>query len=99
MAAVRARVAASGDWVDEDGIRQPAGEVHAWEPGTNQTLCGLALSKSQLRRFQHVPWPEILPESGGAADYVNYVCPRCTAAAGPKRARDARPWQRTSPRP
>ena len=28
-----AAVAASGQWTDpDDGIRYPAGEVHAWEP-------------------------------------------------------------------
>jgi hypothetical protein len=31
-----AGVAASGQWVDpDDGIRYPAGEVHAWERGRN----------------------------------------------------------------
>jgi hypothetical protein len=90
-------VAASSDWRDEDGVRLPAGEVHAWEPGTNQTLCGLALSRSGLRRFPHVRWPEILPESGGAADEVRRVCPRCAAAVGGRRSE--RPWRRTSPRP
>ena len=30
-------VAASGSWVDPDGIRRPSGEAHAWLPGTNQT--------------------------------------------------------------
>ncbi|CAM3130195.1 MULTISPECIES: hypothetical protein [Streptomyces] len=96
----RYAVAASGRWFDEDdGRRLPAGEVHAWEPGTNQTVCGLALSRSQLARFPHVEWPDILPESGGAADRVQRVCPRCAAVAG-RRGPDARPrWHRTDPRP
>ncbi len=98
-ARVKARVAASGEDVDEDGVRLPAGEVHAWEPGTNSTLCGLALSRSRLRRFQHVGWPDILPESGGAADFVQVVCPRCTAAVTPRRAREGPRWERISPRP
>lgn len=29
-----AAVAATGSWVDPDGVRMPAGEVHAWERGT-----------------------------------------------------------------
>ncbi len=49
-------VAASGQWTDEEEGRRrlPAGEVHAWEPGMNQTVCGLPLSRSQLIRFPHV---------------------------------------------
>ena len=93
-----ASVAASGEWRDEDGTRQPAGEVHAWVPGTNQTVCGLALSRSGLRRFSHVPWAEAQPESGGSADNVAWVCPRCAAGMGGRR-RGQRSWTRTSPRP
>ncbi|MFI9023880.1 hypothetical protein [Streptomyces sp. NPDC053560] len=102
MAAVkRYAVAASGQWTDEeDGRRRlPAGEVHAWEQGLNQTVCGLSLSRSQLARFPHVGWPDILPESGGAADRVQRVCPRCASVAG-RSGLDARPrWHRTNPRP
>ncbi len=89
-------VAASGEWRDEDGVRKPAGEAHAWWPGANQTVCGLALSRSRLHRFHHVPWPDAFPESGGAADEVRRVCPRCRAATGKGQGRL---WQRTSPRP
>jgi hypothetical protein len=92
-----AQVAASGQWVDPDGVRMPAGEVHAWEAGTNQTLCGLALSRSQLRRFAHVAWADVQPGTGRDADEVSRVCPRCAAATG--RRRDDRPWSRTDPRP
>jgi hypothetical protein len=92
-----ANVAASSQWVDPDGVRMPAGEVHAWEPGTNQTLCGLALSRSQLRRFPHVTWADVQPNTGRNADEVGRVCPRCAAATG--RRRDSRPWSRTDPRP
>jgi hypothetical protein len=92
-----ANVAASSQWVDPDGVGMPAGEVHAWEPGTNQTLCGLALSRSQLRRFPHVTWADVQPETGRDADEVGRVCPRCAAATG--RRRDSRPWSRTDPRP
>jgi hypothetical protein len=92
-----ANVAASGQWVDPDGVRMPAGEVHAWEPGMNQTLCGLALSRSELRRFPHVTWADVQPGTGRDADEVQRVCPRCAAATG--RRRDARPWSRTDPRP
>jgi hypothetical protein len=75
----------------------PAGEVHAWEAGTNQTLCGLALARSELRRFPHVAWADVQPGTGRDADGVSRVCPRCAAATG--RRRDDRPWSRTDPRP
>ncbi|MCL7426015.1 hypothetical protein ACFVP3_04770 [Streptomyces sp. NPDC057806] len=94
-------VAASGQWTDEEEGRRrlPAGEVHAWEPGRNETVCGLSLARSWLTRFPHVGWPDTLPESGGAADRVQRVCPRCASVAG-RRGADARPrWQRTRPRP
>jgi hypothetical protein len=93
----QAAVAASDTWTDPDGIRAPAGEVHAWLPETNQTLCGLALSRTRLFRFPHVPWEEVNPESGGWADRVQRVCPRCEDATG-KRPRERR-WTRVSPRP
>ncbi len=96
----RYAVAASGQWTDEeDGRRRlPAGEVHAWEPGRNETVCGLSLSRSQLVRFPHVSWPDTFPESGGAADRVPRVCRRCGSVAG-HRGGDARPpWHRTHPR-
>lgn len=93
-------VAASGRWWDEDDHRWlPAGEVHAWEPGRNETVCGLSLHRSGLSRFAAVAWTDVLPESGGAADAVRRVCPRCAAAAG-RRGADARPaWRRVNPRP
>ncbi|CAL9644971.1 hypothetical protein ACWDMR_22225 [Streptomyces althioticus] len=97
----RYAVAASGQWTDEeDGRRRlPAGEVHAWEPGRNETVCGLSLSRSRLARFSHVNWPDTFPESGGAADKVRRVCPRCASVAG-RRGSDARPrWVRVRPRP
>ena len=90
-------VAASGEWVDPDGTRLPAGEVHSWAPGRNSTACGLQLSRSSLRRFPHVGWRDVQPASGGSADEVDRVCPRCAAAEGERR--DSRPWTRTSPRP
>jgi hypothetical protein len=94
---VRAAVAATGTWTDPDGFRAPTGEVHAWIPGTNQTLCGLALSRSQLDRFPHVEWEDAHPATGRDADRVSVVCPRCEAATG--RRGDARRWTRTDPRP
>ncbi|MFJ8831603.1 hypothetical protein [Micromonospora aurantiaca] len=39
-----AAVAASREVPGDDGVRRPGGEVHAWLPGRNQTLCGLPLS-------------------------------------------------------
>lgn len=89
-------VAASGSWVDDDGVRLPAGEVHGWLPGTNQTLCGLPLHRARLLRFPHVAWADAQPASGGAADEVRRVCARCVAAAG---GRQRRSWTRVAPRP
>jgi hypothetical protein len=39
----------------------------------------------------------VQPATGGHADEVRRVCPRCAAATG--RRRDERPWVRTDPRP
>lgn len=96
----RYAVAASGQRRDEeDNRRLPAGEVHAWERGRNETVCGLSLSKSQLRPLAHIEWQDAFPETGGAADHVRRVCPRCASVAG-RRGPDSRPrWQRTDPRP
>ncbi|MBM7173581.1 hypothetical protein JQK87_35400 [Streptomyces sp. G44] len=94
-------VAASGQWVDEEEGRRrlPAGEAHAWQPGRNETVCGLSLAKSRLTRFPHVPWTDVIPESGGAADRVRRLCPRCASVAG-RAGTDARPpWRRENPRP
>jgi hypothetical protein len=91
------KVAATGVWRDEEGQRLPAGEVHAWEPGQNQTRCGLALSRSALSRFPHVVWADVQPATGGAADAVSHVCRRCAAAEG--RRRGDRGWKRALPRP
>jgi len=94
---MKAAVAATGTWRDPDGIRMPAGEVHAWQQRTNQTLCGLSLHRSQLTRFPHVDWPDVQPATGRHADMVDAVCPRCAAAMG--RRRDVRGWERINPRP
>ena len=90
-------MAATGSWTDPDGYRSPAGEVHAWRPGTNSTLCGLQLSRSRLERFSHIQWVDVQPATGRDADRVSEVCARCAAATG--RRRDERPWRRTDPRP
>jgi len=90
-------VAATAESRTSDGERLPAGEVHAWVPGTNQTRCGLSLSRSRLVRFAGVAWNDVQPASGGAADAVAIVCPRCAAALGGRR--DERRWVRTRPRP
>ena len=94
-----ARVAATGSRLDPDGARLPAGEVHGWEPGCNQTVCGLSLSRSALTRFAGVRWSDVQPESGGAADFVEVVCKRCRAASTPRAERSGPSWRRTSPRP
>lgn len=92
-----AAVAASGRWIDPDGYRSPAGTVHAWLRATNQTLCGLPLSKAQLLRFPHIQWVDVQPASGRDADQVQEVCPRCAAGMGARR--DDKPWKRVNPRP
>lgn len=97
MARMRYTVAATGRWTDPDGVRMPAGEVHAWTQGTNQTLCGLALSRSRLERFPHVEWSDVQPATGRHADQVADVCRRCAAGTGARR--DARSWTRDNPRP
>jgi hypothetical protein len=94
---MKAAVAATGTWRDPDGIRMPSGEVHAWVPRTNQTLCRLSLHRSQLIRFPHVDWQDVQPATGRHADEVADVCRRCAAAMGQRR--DDRSWTRTNPRP
>jgi hypothetical protein len=92
-----AAVAASDQWTDPDGVRRPGGEVHAWEPGRNETVCGLSLHRSRLVRFPHTTWLDVQPESGRHADQVHDVCRRCRAGTGARR--DERRWTRTDPRP
>ena len=93
---VTASVAASSEWTDETGVRQPGGEVHAWQPGTNQTVCGLALSRTRLRRFPHVRFDFRRTDVVTAQDEVRHICPRCVAATS---RRGERTWTRTAPRP
>jgi len=83
-----AAVAASSQWTDDTGVRQPGGEVHAWLPGQNQTLCGLALSRSALRRFPHVPFDFGATDVLTAADRIGWICPRCQAATRERPRRD-----------
>ncbi|MBF6168002.1 hypothetical protein IU486_25100 [Streptomyces gardneri] len=87
-------VAASSRWTGEDGIRYPGGDTHAWVRGTNQTLCGVPLSRAHLARFPHVPWGEAqwLADTG---DHRLALCRRCAAAMRSERPR----WQRINPRP
>ncbi|WP_353902541.1 hypothetical protein ABUL04_26270 [Micromonospora harpali] len=59
-------VAASSEETGPDGVRRPGGEAHAWLPGQNQTLCGLPLSRTRLRRFPHVRFDEPPPLSGAS---------------------------------
>jgi hypothetical protein len=92
-----ASVAASGRWIAPDGVRLPAGVVHAWVRGTNQTVCGVALSREDLNRFPHVTWADVQPSTGRDADEVEHVCSRCAAGMGARR--DERRWARVDPRP
>jgi hypothetical protein len=91
-----ASVAASSEWIAGDGARQPGGEVHAWTPGLNQTMCGLALSRTRLRRFPHVPFDFRATDVVSGHEQIRYVCPRCVAATS---RRGERTWTRTAPRP
>lgn len=92
-------VAASSETAGDDGVREPAGEVHAWLPGQNQTLCGLPLSRTRLRRFPHVPFDYSGTDQLTAADPIGRICPRCPAAAGGPGDRRRQGWERHSPRP
>ncbi|MEU7479784.1 hypothetical protein AB0A63_27595 [Lentzea sp. NPDC042327] len=91
-------VAASSNWRDEDGTRLPSGDVHAWWPGQNQTLCGVPLHRARLDRFSHVLWADAvwINDTGGEGTPAMAMCPRCTAATRPKRTRRA---DRTRARP
>jgi hypothetical protein len=91
-------VAASSEEIGPDGVRQPGGEVHAWLPGQNQTLCGLPLSRTRLRRFPHVPFDYSSTDVLTEADPIRWICPRCLAARG-RRDRKQQSWVRDSPRP
>jgi hypothetical protein len=91
-------IAASGEQRGGDGIRQPAGEVHAWQPGRNETACGLALSRTALRRFPHERWEYSSTDVLTDTDAVGWICPKCLSAAGGAR-RGFRPWTRVNPRP
>lgn len=97
------KVAAGGTWIPPEGSRLPAGEVHAWEPGKNQTVCGIPLHRAGLKRFSHVDFSDVDPLTGGSADAVRWICPKCVAATGGKRghrgAGQGRRWERTDPRP
>ncbi|GAB7036427.1 MULTISPECIES: hypothetical protein [Catenuloplanes] len=94
----RYAVAASGQARGDDNIRQPAGDAHAWLPGTNQTVCGVPLARAGLRRFPHVPWEYRSSDVLTEADEVRHLCERCLAATRPRGAR-GRGWVRVSPRP
>ena len=95
---VTAQVAATDDALDEDLVRLPAGEVHGWWRGQNQTVCGLSLSRSRLRTFPGLVWADVQPESGGSAELVQAVCPRCRAAIEGRTSK-RRSWTRERPRP
>lgn len=92
------QIAATDDLLDEDLVRLPAGEVHAWYRGQNSTVCGLSLHRSRLRTFGGLEWTDVQPASGGMADAVREVCPRCRAAVEGRTSK-RRPWTRERPRP
>ncbi|UJW29706.1 hypothetical protein L3Q67_31320 [Saccharothrix sp. AJ9571] len=92
----RTAVAASTQWIDAEGVREPGGDVHAWLRGTNQTLCGIPLHKARLARFPHVLWVDALWLADTTEERMS-PCRRCTAAAGGRS--DRQRWTRTNPRP
>jgi hypothetical protein len=77
-------VAASSNWRDDENTRMPSGDVHAWWPGQNQTLCGVPLSRARLDRFPHVLWIDALWINETGSTPVMAMCRRCAAAAGPR---------------
>ncbi|MEH1099165.1 hypothetical protein [Micromonospora sp. CPCC 205561] len=92
-------VAASSEETGPDGVREPAGEVHAWLPGQNQTVCGLPLSRTRLRRFPHVRFEYGSTDVLTEADPVGWICPRCLAASAGRRRDGKKNWVRHAPRP
>lgn len=80
-----ASVAASDSGDDPDGGRLPRGEVHGWWHGQAETVCGLMVRRSDLATFPALSWADVQPASGGAADLVQQVCPRCRQALAPAR--------------
>ncbi|SDD11357.1 hypothetical protein SAMN05216174_107201 [Actinokineospora iranica] len=82
-------------WRDEDGVRQPGGDTHAWSPGRNEALCGVSLHRAGLDRFPHVSWADAR-WLADTTDRPLVLCARCVAAT---RGRDERPWSRVRPRP
>jgi hypothetical protein len=57
--------------------------VHACTGGTtDQTLCGVPLSRSVLRPFSHLDWADVQLARATDAGRVVQVCPRCAAAMG-----------------
>lgn len=100
MVTGRLAVAASSQRTDADGVREPWGDMHAWRVGGNQTLCGLALSRSRLSGFAHVLWSDAMwmVESASERPREARLCPRCRAIA--RRGHSKRPnWRRHRPRP
>lgn len=88
-------VAASSRWTGEDGIRYPGGDTHAWVRGTNQTLCGVPLSRAHLARFPMCPgmkrsgWPTpVITGSRCAADAPPPCAPSDPAGSGSTHAHD-----------
>ena len=76
-------------------MRRPPATARA-PPGTNQTLCGLALSRAPPgtvppRALRDV-WPSRAVRDGGGP----HLCPRCLAATG---VRPVRRWSGVDPRP
>ncbi|WP_082372775.1 hypothetical protein [Nocardia sp. NRRL S-836] len=79
-------VAASSGWRDDEGVRMPSGDVHAWWPHQNQTLCGLPLHRARLDRFPHVLWIDAvwIHDTAAPGTPVIALCRRCTAAVRPR---------------
>lgn len=83
-------VASSGMRIDDDGAERPAGTVHAWMRGSNQTVCGLRVSDHRLETFADLSFVDVSESNGDEPD-TRWCCPKCLAAGA---RRDDQRWTR-----
>lgn len=84
------RVAATSSGRGSDGTGHPRGAVHAWLPGSAETLCGQSLGGHPLRRRPLRRFADLRFATLAALDAVGpdrHVCPGCRAAAAMRRDR------------
>lgn len=99
VSGVGVAVAASGEYVDQDGVRAPWGDMHGWQRGRNETLCGVSVKRAELRPFPHRLWADAIwtVESSGGHERTGRLCPGCLAAVRRKKPRQS-PGRRENPR-